>query len=171
MSFSSFLVCVTQLSVTASVAELSSHYVGLANGDTSCCHLPSILSSIISLIFLFFSSEYFLICQPAAGQSSHVGIPLIYVICGWSSCSAYFSLFSWVLFSTKLSSASCQVGRQQWIINWRVRSWHGNVWWPSQYCLHSLLEIITWKIEKTKDNICSLRHKRVKIEKAFRISW
>lgn len=91
-SFSSLLVCDTQVSITASVAE---QYVWMANGDASCCYLPSIHSSIISVTFLF-SSEYFLICQPAVGQSPQVGILLVCVICGRSSCSACFSLLSWV---------------------------------------------------------------------------
>lgn len=49
-SFSSLLVCGTQVSITASVTE---QYVGMANGDALCCYPPFILSSIISFIFLF----------------------------------------------------------------------------------------------------------------------
>lgn len=125
VSFSSFLVCGTQLSVTASVAELSSHYVGLSNGDTSSCRLPFTPSAlqIISLVFLFlfWIFSHMPACWWAEFSWGHPSD-----LC-WSSCSAYFSLLSWALFFTQLSLASCHCGRQQWIIIRRVGSWYSRV--------------------------------------------
>lgn len=102
-SFSSLLVCDTQVSITASVAE---QYVGMANGDALCCYLPSIFSSIISLTFpfLFWIFSHMPACCWTEFSCEH---PL-------DMCHVWTELLFCLLLPDLLglSSSKCQVGRQ-----------------------------------------------------------
>lgn len=114
VSFSSFLVCGTQLSLSAPVAELGSHYVGLSNGDASCCPLPSntLRSSPSSSSF-------------SSGQSAHEGHPsdLCHLSLELCFCVLLTALLGPLLHTAVLSQLSHQEATMNHYLKSQLQIW------------------------------------------------